>query len=997
MSKETLESFKELERKAKAVVYKPLADLDAEMWWSEEPLSFADRMKGKYSKLKVGDCWGKLWDCAWFRFTGVVPAEAAGSKVVLLIDVGGEGCVFDEEGTPLRGLTCVNSEFDLSLGLPGKRVLQFLPCAAGGEKVDIWVEAGMNDLFGKYKNDGKLVEASIATCNDAARALYYDIHVLVDLYGSLDDGYRKDELAGILGRVNAILDEFTPEKMEAARKVLDYALEQKNSDAITFSAIGHAHIDLAWLWPIRETIRKGGRTFSTVLELMERYPEYKFGASQAQLYQWMKERYPKLYEKVKKRVADGRWEVQGALWVECDTNVSGAEAMVRQILYGKKFFREEFGVDVKTFWLPDAFGFSAAIPQLMKLSGTDYFTTIKMTWNYVNTFPYNTFIWKGLDGSSVLAHIPPEGTYNSSARPSALRKAEKEFKQKDISSNALMLFGIGDGGGGPGPEHLERIAREHDLDGVPRVCYEHAVDFFKRLDPIRPNLPVWRGEMYLENHQGTFTSQAKNKYYNRKLELALRQAEAACRMAELVTGLKYPEDELVRIWKEALLYQFHDILPGSSIKRVYDESCERYAVMLEEVNKISSGALTALADCIDTGETSAPAIAFNNTSWERTEWIKGENGWMKVNMPSMGYSVFSREAVENGSYSVSIQDGVVENDKVKVVLNDNGFIDSVLLKSNGMEMLREGCQGNVMTVHQDSGDAWNIDPKYLKLPIEYPKLVSRSTYIDGPKAVVRQTFEYGASRIEQDMVLVDGSARIDFVTRVDWHENKKMLRVRFPASIDVPEAACEIQFGHVMRPTHSNTSWDLAKFEVPHHRFADVSTPTAGLALLNNCKYGIRVHDCVLDLNLIRSTEYPGVEADLGAHEFTYALYPHEGDLVAGGVVREGYFLNVPVEIMTVNPHGGCLPVRNSLVAVSDENVVVESVKRSEDGKATVIRLYEASGAYRKSTVKLGIPAAEVKEVNLMEENPIPVEINKDSVELQFHPFEIKTLYVKKP
>lgn len=338
MSKDTLESFKELERKVKDMVYKPLSDLDCEMWWSKEPLPFEERMEGRYSRLKVGDCWGELWDCAWFMFMGVVPEEASGSKVVLLIDVGGEGCVFDGEGTPLRGLTNVSSEFDTSLGMPGKRVLQFLPCARGGEKVDIWVEAGTNDLFGKYNGNGKLAQACIATCNDAVRDLYYDLHVLIDLYASLDDGYRKNELAGILGRADKILDDFSPEKIEAAREVLAFALKQKNlEDVVTFSAIGHAHIDLAWLWPIRETIRKGGRTFSTVLELMEHYPEYKFGASQAQLYQWMKERYPKLYEKVKEKIAEGRWEVQGSLWVECDTNLSGAEALVRQILYGKKF------------------------------------------------------------------------------------------------------------------------------------------------------------------------------------------------------------------------------------------------------------------------------------------------------------------------------------------------------------------------------------------------------------------------------------------------------------------------------------------------------------------------------------------------------------------------------------------------------------------------------------------------------------------------------------
>lgn len=389
-------------------------------------------------------------------------------------------------------------------------------------------------------------------------------------------------------------------------------------------------------------------------------------------------------------------------------------------------------------------------------------------------------------------------------------------------------------------------------------------------------------------------------------------------------------------------------------------------------------------------------VAFNNTSWQRTEWIKTESGWVKVTVPPMGYSVFNGDTGGNGDFSVRADNGVVENDKVRVVLNDKGFIDSVVLKSNGMEMLRTGHQGNLLTIHQDCDDAWNIDPKYLTLPMEHPELVSRSICIDGPKAVVTQTFTYGASKIEQDMVLTDGSARIDFITRVDWHEKEKMLRVKFPASINVPQAACEIQFGHVFRPTHSNTSWDLAKFEVPHHRWADVSTHTAGLALLNDSKYGIRVYDCVLDLNLLRSTDYPGTEADRGTHTFTYSLYPHEGDLVSGGVAKEGYFLNIPLEIVIAGSHGGSLPAEASIVTVSDENIVVESVKRSEDRKATIIRLYEASGAYRKVKVRPGFSVSKAESVNLLEEKPVLLEMEEGAIKLDFHPFEIKTLYLMK-
>ncbi len=435
--------------KIQKAIYVPVAELAATAWITSEPVSFEERCTGQEKKIVLEEKWGNLWDCAWFNFTGEVPRDVVDKKVVLLIDVSGEGCIFDEQGCPVRGLTNGSSVFDRSLGEPGKRVVQFLDKSEGGEKVDLWMDAGCNDLFGTLQYNGILKEAHIATCNQEMRQLYYDFAVLYELMENLsEEEARYHSILYTLNDAAKVMRNYTIEEAKKARTILEPELAKNGGDpSLTISAIGHAHIDLAWLWPIRETIRKGARTFSTVLELMDRYPDYVFGASQPQLYQWMKDRYPLLYDKIKERIAEGRWEAQGAMWVEADTNISGGEALVRQCLYGKRFFRNEFDKDMKVLWLPDVFGYTGSLPQILKKSGVDYFMTIKLSWSEHNRFPHHTFHWQGIDGTKILAHMPPEGTYNSAASPKSIKKAEKDFLDKGISDQCLMLFGIGDGGG----------------------------------------------------------------------------------------------------------------------------------------------------------------------------------------------------------------------------------------------------------------------------------------------------------------------------------------------------------------------------------------------------------------------------------------------------------------------------------------------------------------------------------------------------------------------
>ena len=462
----------------------PVSELTAEAWVTKEPVPYTDRMQGRHIMPKTGDSWGELWDCAWFHFTGQAPDHVKGKKLVFRIDLSGEGCIFEETGTPVRGITNVASDFARYLGMPGKRIVPFTDCAAGGDRADFWLEAGCNDLFGKYCDNGTILNMEIAVCRDDARDLYYDLLVLLNFAQHTDDETRREEVLCCCEKAFDTLDEvYSAASAAESREITAAELARKNEgNAFHITALGHAHMDLAWLWPIRETKRKCGRTFSTLNALMDRYPDYHFGASQPQQLVWIQENYPGLFDKIKQRYREGRFELQGGFWVECDTNVTGGESLVRQLVYGKRYFREEFGYEQEMLWLPDVFGYSAQIPQLMKKAGLKYFMTIKMSWSRVNKIPHHTCKWQAIDGSEVLAHMPPEGTYNSPGNPWAVLTSYRNFADKDVSDETLMLFGIGDGGGGPGPEHLEVLKREKDFLGLPRVDQGFAVDFFRRIE-----------------------------------------------------------------------------------------------------------------------------------------------------------------------------------------------------------------------------------------------------------------------------------------------------------------------------------------------------------------------------------------------------------------------------------------------------------------------------------------------------------------------------------
>lgn len=989
----TRSSFATTLNRIEQAIYTYVDELYIEAWVTAEPVPFTERQSGEQHIFKLGQSWGKLWDCAWFHFTGTIPFSAAHQTVVLLIDLSGEACIFDDTGCPVLGLTTVSSDFDYNLGRPGKRVVPFLQHAQGGEAIDVWADAGCNDLFGKYPDSGTIKEAHIALCNEEMYRLYHDFAVLHELMAQLPENQaRYQRIQAALRRATNELYEFTAEEAQRARSFLAPELAKTGgSPSLTISALGQAHIDLAWLWPRRETIRKGARTFSTVLALMERYPDYLFGASQPQLYQWMKEYYPALYEKIRARIAEGRWETQGAMWVEPDTNISGGEALVRQIIYGMHFFRTEFGTRPKMLWLPDVFGYTAALPQILKKAGIDYFLTIKISWNTFNIFPHHTFFWQGLDGSRVLTHMPPEGVYNSSAAPRAIMTIEKHFADKAVSERAMLLYGIGDGGGGPGTEHLERLQREKNLAGLSPVVQEFAETFFQRIAQESSEYQTWQGELYLERHQGTYTTQARNKRYNRKMELALRELEFTATLAMLTAGQTYPTQELATIWQEVLFFQFHDILPGSSITRVYDESLARYQQLMEQTQQLLARAHNALVRSTASGEV---LTLFNSLSWERRTWLHVRDRWRYVAVPAMGYTTLDLAqdaAREPHVKGLTASPERLENDLLRVEFTDDGSIRSIFDKEYQREVLAPGTTANRLAVYYDDGDAWDFPIQYDEQRPQHFQLDGLATRIDGPQAIVEQRYHFGSSTLQQRIVLTAGSRRLDFVTFVDWSEPNKMLRTSFPVAISTTEATCEIQFGSIKRPTHRNTTWDMARYEVCAHKWVDLSQWDYGVALLNDCKYGHKLAGNVLDLNLLRSPRMPDPVADRAQHEFTYSLYPHTGNHINGGVVRAGYELNIPIQVVPGEPIGQV----GSFVRVEGDGVLIEAIKKAEENDNIIIRLYEAFGGTAHATLTFARAIKAISRVNLLEEPEETLAHRSHNVELQLQPFEILTLSVQ--
>ena len=962
-----------------------------------EPVPAAEAIHQVYTPLEHGSAWGRAWSTKWIRLEGEVPdgwGAADGTTVEVVVDLGFgldapgfqcEGIAWRPDGTIIKAISPRNQHVPLKL-------------LGGGMSVDFYVEAAANpDLsqgwtfastpLGDKATAGeepryRLGRIAIAELNETVWELHQDIWTLGGLMHELPMDLPRRH--AILRAFERMLDIMDPDDIAgtaaAGRAALAGALASPAyASAHELLATGHAHIDSAWLWPVRETIRKCARTFSNVVALMDDNPDFVFSCSSAQQLAWIKEFYPELFVRIREKVKAGQFVPVGGMWVESDTNMPGGEAMARQFLEGKSFFLEEFGVDCQEAWLPDSFGYSGALPQIVKSAGSRWFLTQKISWNQVNRMPHHTFNWEGIDGTRLFTHFPPVDTYKSELHPRELAHAERNYREHGRGSISLVPFGYGDGGGGPTREMVAAAHRTADLEGSPKVRLGSARDFFEQAEAEYPELPVWVGELYLELHRGTYTSQANTKQGNRRSEHLLREAELWCATAAVRSDYAYPAAELKKLWRLVLLQQFHDILPGSSIAWVHQDAERNYAAVARELEDIIAGAAKALL-----GEGDTPFL-LNAAPQSRG----GVPALAAAQAAAPGEPVGAME--HHGGY-------VLDNGVIRAVLDANGLLVSLRDHASGREAIAPGQYGNHLELFRDTPnewDAWDIDEFYRHNVRSLAEALSLRFERDGGDAVVVVERAAGSSTITQRIRLAPGSPSLDISTAVDWQEREKLLKVSFPFDVRADRSASETQFGHVFRPTHSNTSWEAAKFEICAHRWIHVCEPGYGVAVANGSSYGHDVTRAIRDdggtttnvrVSLLRAPKFPDPQADRGLHVLELSVRP--GAAIADAV-EEGYRRNLAPRVVAG------AKAAEPLVTVSGKAIVVEAVKLAEDGSGDVIvRLYESLGERSTCVVMANFEARSVHTVDLLE-RPVDapgVAAGKDNARLTLRPFQLVTL-----
>ena len=1001
-----------------------------------EPISFDEVMlamvDGLFEPFAIGTPYGTAWSTTWFHCSGRVPNEWAGRTVEARIDLGfglapgfqSEGLIWGPSG-PLRALNPLNHSIPLLIS------------ARGGEEFEFLVEAAANPMIGGPDHRPNplgdlatvpntplyaLKRAELNVVEPEVAALVHDLDVLGDLIRELPlNQPRRPRITAAIGRaLDALdLDDVPGTAAPARAELVDVLSRPAVPSAHHISAIGHAHIDTAWLWPLRETIRKCARTFSNALDLMTREPELKFVCSQAQQHEWMRERYPSVFAGMQERAAEGRFIPVGGMWVESDMNLPSGESLARQFLHGQRFFEEHYGATCDEVWIPDVFGYPASAPQIFRLGGASYFLTQKLSWNKQNRMPHHSFWWQGLDGTQVFTHFPPVDTYNVSMKPFEMAHAERNYADHGGGTMSMAPFGFGNGGGGPTREMMERYKRMRDLEGLPTISIESPADFFAAAVEDYPDAPIWVGELYFEMHRGTYTSQAKTKLGNRRSEVLLGEVELWSTLAGVAAGMPYPADELQRIWREVLTLQFHDIIPGSSIAWVHDDAEATYARVGQSLVGLRSRALSALTTAVD-----GTVLLANSAPHRRSEVVcvppslasslaTGAAGATQVlgdgtlafhaELGAMSVTGVDAAAlvVAPDSVAAELTDGSIhiENGLIDVLIDADGLFTSVYDKRADREVIVAGERGNVLELSSDHPieyDAWDLDEYYTANTTTITDVDAIEIVDAGPLvATVRVTRTFGESHVVQTVVVRAGSARIDVINDVAWHEDEKVLKVAFPVDVHADVANCEIQFGHVPRPTHASTNWDAAKFEICAHRWVDVSEHAYGVALLNDCKYGHDVHRGALRLTLLKASNYPDPDADRGEQHFTYSLLPHLGGAVEGGVVAEGIRLNQPV--IAIAGSGRPSAAAISAVTSSDVGVVVTAVKMAEDGSSDVIvRCYEATGGRRTALLTTAFTGDTVVVTDFLE-RPLDDEqgaavLVDGGVQVALRPFQILTL-----
>ena len=962
-----------------------------------EPVPAAEALRQMFTPQEPGAAWGKAWSTKWLRLQGEVPegwGVSEDTTVEIIVDLGFnsdapgfqcEGTAWRADGSIIKAISPRNYHVPLKL-------------LGGGLSVDFYVEAAANpDVaqgwsfaptpLGDKATSGdapryRLGRIAIAELNETVWELNQDVWTLTGLMHELPmELPRRHEILRALERMLDVMDpDDIPGTAAEGRAVLAEVLKRPAyASAHELVATGHAHIDSAWLWPVRETIRKCARTFSNVVALMDEDPDFVFSCSSAQQMAWIKEYFPELFVRIREKVKAGQFVPVGGMWVESDTNMPGGEAMARQFVEGKSFFRREFDVECEEAWLPDSFGYSGALPQIVKSAGSRWFLTQKISWNKVNRMPHHTFTWEGIDGTRLFTHFPPVDTYNAELHGRELAHAERNYRDHGRGTMSLVPFGYGDGGGGPTREMVAAAHRTADLEGSPKVRMGTPKAFFTKAEAEYTNLPVWVGEMYLEMHRGTYTSQAKTKKGNRRSEHLLREAELWCSTAAVRVGFPYPAAELKRLWQLVLLQQFHDILPGSSIAWVHQDAERNYEAIARDLEAIIAEAAQALVGQGD------------------KEFLLNAAPHKRHGVPALGAaeSIVPQSAVEateeSGGY-------VLDNGVVRAVLDANGLLTSLVDHASGRDAIAPGQAGNLLELFRDTPnewDAWDIEEFYRRNVTRLTDVESIALERTASGAVVVVKRAVGASTITQRITLDAGAESLGISTEVDWQEREKMLKIAFPLDVRADQSASETQFGHVFRPTHTNTSWDAAKFEICAHRWIHVAEPGYGVAISNSSSYGHDVTRAVRNdggttttvrTSLLRSAKFPDPEADRGQHTLDVSIRPGAG---IADAVEEGYRTNLKPRFVR-----GKDPVE-PLVAVSNPAIVVEAVKLAEDGSGDVIvRLYESLGQRSKGTVLANFESVGAVATDLLE-RPVEapgVECSPGAAELTLRPFQLVTL-----
>lgn len=995
-----------------------------------------------WADLRSKDVWGGHREQYYFVTNFRVPEKWREKTLVYELRTGKEG---EWDAVNPQFLAYVNEEVKQGMDVNHREFL-LTSSAETGKEYQILLSAFTGD-----NNFSLHLNSEIKVLDLEVEKYYYDLKIPYEVARLLKKD--SDEYIEIIRCLNESLNfldlrkEYSEEFYASLKLAQEYLTKEfyekrcKNSRQ-TICCVGHTHIDVAWLWTLKTTRDKVVRSFSTVLELMRHYPEFKFMSSQPQLYKYVKQDAPQVYDEIKKRIGEGRWETEGGMWVEADCNIASGEALIRQFIYGLRFFKNEFNTKNEVLWLPDVFGYSAALPQIMKKCGINYFMTTKISWNEFNKMPYDTFMWEGIDGTAVLTHFIPtrdfdaaakEGstetehftTYNGILAPPQVKGSWQRYSQKDLNNQVLMAYGYGDGGGGPTKEMLENQRRmEQGIPGCPQTKQSHSREFFADLEKELEGqqIPKWVGELYLEYHRGTYTSMARNKKYNRKSEFAYQNLEFFSSMAKQLLNTKYPKKEIQESWEVILRNQFHDILPGSSIKEVYDDSKEEYEKILGFNEVLTCEILLQISNHVQGKK--GDVVIFNPNSaaekapvmiplmlQEKNLVLKSDDDEFPLqpvdgamvavidNMKVKGYKTFTVEKKVPGVSELTISTTEVDTPFFHVKLNEQGQFVSIFDKKCMREIIPGDERANVIITYEDKPhnfDSWDINNYYTEKSWEVDQVSSIEILEEGPvRACLKIKREYLDSVICQYIYFYADLYQIDIRNEIDWKEKQLLVRDFFPLDVHTNEAVYEIQYGNVKRPTHSNTSWDFARFEVCMHKWLDVSENGYGVSILNDCKYGANVNGSTVGLTMLKSAVYPNPEADKGHHTFWYAICPHQGDFRQGKTVSKAYVFNNPYVAMMKEEDGNVLADTYSFVKNCSQNVIIEVVKEAEDNEDTVLRLYECFNKRENVVLEFDKEIDRIYNCDILENIEFPLNFSGNKVCFETKPYEIKTLKIR--